>query len=309
MKLSVVIPVFFGQSTIGRLVHKLFEILTDYELEIVLVDDGSLDSSHEVCLALYEKYKNSLTYVRLSKNFGEHNAVMAGLRYSTGDYAVIIDDDFQNPPEAVINLAKTAVEGEYDVVYSSYPKKQHSIFRNLGSRFNNLIAGFLLDVPRNLYLSSFKCLSRFAVNEIVKYIGPFPYIDGLILRSTRKIGTVEVAHNKRQEGKSGYTFRKLVHLWLNMFVNFSIMPLRISSILGLIFSGFGLVFSTVVVIEKLNNPSLPIGWPSLIIAFLVFAGVQLFILGLLGEYLGRLYLSSNQTPQYVVREMYCRSDD
>jgi undecaprenyl-phosphate 4-deoxy-4-formamido-L-arabinose transferase len=231
------------------------------------------------------------------------------LRYSTGDYAVIIDDDFQNPPEAVRNLVKTAVGGEYDVVYSNYPKKKHGFFRNLGSRFNNLIAGILLDVPRNLYLSSFKCLSRFAVNEIVKYTGPFPYIDGLLLRATRRIGKIEVEHHKRQEGKSGYTFRKLVHLWLNMFVNFSIMPLRISSILGLIFSGFGLVLSAIVVIEKLNNPSLPIGWPSLIIAFLVFAGVQLFILGLLGEYLGRLYLSSNQTPQYVVREMYKGSDD
>jgi undecaprenyl-phosphate 4-deoxy-4-formamido-L-arabinose transferase len=300
---SIVIPVYNGAKTIGRLVERLSEVLPEGGFQIVLVNDGSQDDSHEVCRELSAK-DPFITYVNLARNFGEHNAVMAGLQFVEGDYTVIMDDDFQNPPEEVLKLVDEARLGQFDVVYTYYSKKKHSLFRNLGSRFNDWVANFMLDKPKDLYLSSFKCLSRFAVKEILKYNGPYPYIDGLVLRSTSNIGKVEVSHARREEGRSGYTLRKLVRLWLNMFVNFSVMPLRASSVLGLVFSTLGLIFSVAVIVEKLLHPEIPIGWPSLIVVVMMFSGVQLLMLGLIGEYLGRLFLSMNATPQFAVREVY-----
>jgi undecaprenyl-phosphate 4-deoxy-4-formamido-L-arabinose transferase len=301
--LSIVIPVYNGAATIGDLVGRLTEVLAAGSFQIVLVNDGSRDRSHEVCLELSSKYP-FLTYLNLSRNFGEHNAVMAGFNHADGDYTVIMDDDFQNPPEEVLRLMEEARRGKFDVVYTYYGKKRHHWLRNLGSRFNNLVANFMLEKPRDLYLSSFKCLSRFAVEEVLKYKGPFPYIDGLLLRCTGNIGKIEVSHARRKAGRSGYTPRKLIRLWLNMFLNFSVMPLRASSLLGLLFSAAGLVLSVFVVIEKLLYPDTPIGWPSLIVVIMIFSGVQLIMLGLIGEYLGRLFLSTNATPQYSVRDVY-----
>ncbi len=307
MKLSIVIPVYQGSDTIGTLTDQLVEKLKSYELEIVLVNDGSTDTSHNMCIALFKKYGDIVKYICLARNFGEHNAVMAGLNHVTGDYSVIIDDDFQNPPEEIIKLVEKAEDKKCDVVYSYYERKQHSVLRNLGSSFNNLVASCLLNKPRDLYLSSFKCMNRFIVNEVTKYRGPFPYIDGLVWRSTRNIDKVLVRHDPREEGKSGYTLRKLVRLWTNMFVNFSIYPLRMSTFLGIFLSILGLVFSILLVIDKLYHPEIPIGITSILVAILIFSGVQLVMLGLIGEYLGKLFLTDNQTPQYVIRESFIRS--
>ncbi|MEW6380873.1 MAG: glycosyltransferase family 2 protein [bacterium] len=304
MLITIVIPVYNGARTIRGLVDKLIATMGAEGLQIVLVNDGSPDNSYSVCHALSEEYSPIVKFIDLAKNFGEHNAVMAGLRYADGDYIVIMDDDFQNPPQEVPLLVDEAVRHRYDIVYTYYRRKEHSWGRNLGSWFNDQVATILLEKPRGLYLSSFKCLSRFVVNEIVKYTGPYPYIDGLALRCTRNIGRVQVQHDKRQDGRSGYTFRKLVRLWLNMFVNFSVMPLRISSILGLMFSCLGVILGIMVIAEKLSNPSTPVGWASLIVTVIAFSGVQLFMLGLVGEYLGRMFLSNNQTPQFVVRGIY-----
>jgi glycosyltransferase involved in cell wall biosynthesis len=301
---TIVIPVYNSAKTIGSLTDKLIKNLDPGRLQIILVNDGSRDSSHEVCYGLKLKYPSVITYISLSKNFGEHNAVMAGLNYAKGDYTVIMDDDFQNPPNEVSNLINEAYSKKYDIVYTYYKKKQHQWFRNMGSRFNNFVASFMLDKPKDLYLSSFKCLSKFAVQEIIKYKGPFPYIDGLALRCSRNIGRIEVSHEKRQDGRSGYTLKKLVRLWLNMFVNFSVIPLRASFFIGLLFSFLGAILSIFVVIDKILHPERPVGWPSLFIAIMIFSGVQLFILGIFGEYLGHLFMSNNQTPQFVIREVY-----
>ena len=166
------------------------------------------------------------------------------------------------------------------------------------------MATFLLDKPRGLYLSSFKCLSRFAVKEVIKYDGPYPYIDGLILRSTRNIGTIEVRHEPRGVGRSNYTARRLIGLWLKMVVNFSVMPLRVSTAMGFLFSAAGFLLGVWVVAEKLSRPGTPVGWASVVVTVITFSGVQLVMLGLLGEYIGRLFLASNQTPQFVVRDVY-----
>lgn len=303
MSISILIPVYNGAATIGPLVDRLVTTLDGHDLQIVLVNDGSTDPSDLACRALHAAYPGVVTYLRLARNFGEHNAVMAGLHHTRGDFVVIMDDDFQNPPEEVPRLIDHALAHDLDVVYTRYPRKQHSWFRNLGSRFNDLVASLLLDKPRGLYLSSFKCLNRFTVGEVIKYAGPYPYLDGLILRSTQNIGTIEVRHEPRRQGRSNYTLRKLVRLWLQMAVNFSVLPLRISMVLGLVFSVLGLLLGIAVVIERLSRPDLPIGWSSLLVSVVIFAGVQLMILGMLGEYVGRLFLMSNQTPQFVVREV------
>lgn len=303
MLVTIVIPVFNGAQTISKLADELIRNLYPDNLELVLVNDGSQDRSHEECREIADRYGGIVKYVRLAKNFGEHNAVMAGLNYAKGDYVVVMDDDFQNPPSEVVRLVDEAIEGNYDVVYSYYEKKKHNLVRNMGSKFNDLIANIMLKKPKDLYLSSFKCLNRFAAQEIIKYKGPFPYIDGLVLRATRNISKVLVRHEKREKGRSNYNLKKMVALWMNMFVNFSVVPLRVSTWLGFIFSFIGIILSLVTVYEKFVRPDVPLGWPSLIIVIVMFSGTQLLILGILGEYLGRLFLMDNMTPQYVVREM------
>jgi undecaprenyl-phosphate 4-deoxy-4-formamido-L-arabinose transferase len=300
-RVSIVIPVYRGAHTIGPLVERLEqELRPHHDLEIVLVNDGSPDDSGTVCRRLAQ----SRPYVRfldLARNFSEHNAVMAGLNHCSGDCAVIMDDDFQNPPSEVNKLVDELDRG-FDVVYSRYELKRHSWFRNLGSRFNDAVASLMLKKPRALYLSSFKAINRFLIDEVVRYTGPFPYIDGLILRITRNYGTVLCQHDPRATGKSGYTLKKLVALWLNMFTNFSILPLRIASLLGLIVALVGVVLAVAFLIEKLRHPELPGGWTSTIVCVLVLAGIQLFALGMIGEYLGRLFLKDNGSPQFVVRD-------
>jgi undecaprenyl-phosphate 4-deoxy-4-formamido-L-arabinose transferase len=300
-RLSIVIPVYRGAATVGPLVAKLIESLDrQYELEIVLVNDGSPDNSAEVCRHLALTL-HQVKFLNLSRNFSEHNAVMAGLNYCTGDWAVIMDDDFQNPPSEVTKLVDELRQG-YDVVFSYYEEKKHHWFRNLGSQFNNAVASVMLQKPRDLYLSSFKAVSRFVIDELIKYDGPYPYIDGLILRFTRNYSRVLVAHDPRQEGKSGYTLAKLVALWLNMFTNFSILPLRFASVAGFVLALFGLGMAAVAVVERLVFDDVPSGWTSTIVSLFIVSGMQLFALGMIGEYLGRLFLKDNGRPQFVVRE-------
>jgi glycosyltransferase involved in cell wall biosynthesis len=298
--LAIVIPVYNGAHTIGPLVELCTKELADVDHEFVLVNDGSRDDSERVCEALARERSN-LTFISLRKNFGEHNAVMCGLNFISAEYAAIIDDDFQNPPSEIIKLLNEARRG-YDVVYSYYSHKQHSWFRNAGSWLHNRIATFLLNKPKGLYLSSFKVIRREVVDEIVKYRGPFPYVDGLIFRVTNNFSKVLVEHSPRAEGRSNYTVGKLVSLTLNMFLNFSIKPLRIGTLIGLIMFALSVCAAIYVVIWKLYHPTESAGWSSQFIAVTMFSGTQLMFLGLLGEYLGKCYLDQNGTPQWVVKK-------
>jgi undecaprenyl-phosphate 4-deoxy-4-formamido-L-arabinose transferase len=243
-----------------------------------------------------------VTFVHLSRNFGEHSAVLAGFTQARGRYIAVLDDDGQNPPEEVVRMLDELKRKNYDVVYGHYIEKKHSWFRNLGSRFNDQIATLMLHKPKDLYLSSFKVMNRFLVNEIIKYRGPYPYTDGLIYRVTRNIGQIPVEHRVSQSGRSRYTLRRLVRLWLNMFLNFSIKPLRVSVYVGLLASCLSVVALIAILIDKLwITPDLTVGIPTVLGSVVFFSGVQLMILGLVGEYLGRLYLDQTGTPQYVVR--------
>jgi glycosyltransferase involved in cell wall biosynthesis len=300
--LSIVIPVYNGAGSITELVGALEELAIEGGHEIVLVNDGSPDNSLEVCSALVKEARVPITLVNLARNYGEHNAVMAGLRHASGAHVITMDDDLQNPPEEVERLLAFAQETGKDVIYTYYDDKQHAAWRNLGSRFTNWVADFVLEKPKGLYLSSFRCMSAFVVNEITRYEGPFPYIDGLILQVTHDIGRLMVRHLPRAAGRSNYTLRRLLRLWMSMFVNFSVMPLRISTIAGFALSGLGALGGAMAIAEALLY-SPPAGWASLMAAVLLLSGVQLVILGIVGEYLGRLYLTANRKPQSVIREV------
>ena len=280
MRLSIVIPVFNGAKTIQKLVSETRDTLSAYDPEIILVNDGSADNSQEICESIANTV-NGVISISLRKNFGEHNAVMCGLNYVAGDYAAIIDDDFQNPPSEIIKLLEEAQKG-YDVVYSKYKSKKHNVFRNICSRFNDTMATILLEKPKGLYLSSFKIISKPLIDEIIGYHGPFPYIDGLIFRSTSNIYSVYVEHTKRAEGRSNYTFKKLVSLYLNMFVNFSIKPLRFFILMGFIIFLIGFIMAILFAIEKFQHPEIPAGWTSIAILIILFSGFQIIFLGVLG---------------------------
>lgn len=301
-ELSLVIPVYNSGRTVGTLVEHIVKIFGSTSFEIILVDDGSEDDSEQVCRELVQKFPQNVTFVHLSRNFGEHSAVLAGFTQTRGRYVAVLDDDGQNPPEEIIRMLDELKRKKYDVVYGHYVEKKHSWFRNLGSRFNDRIATFMLHKPKDLYLSSFKVMNRFLVDEIIKYRGPYPYTDGLIYRVTRKIGQIPVEHRPSSRGPSRYTFRKLVRLWLNMFLNFSIKPLRISVYVGLFASCLSVVALVAILIDKLwITPDLTVGIPTVLGSIVLFSGIQLMILGLVGEYLGRLYLDQTGTPQFVVR--------
>ncbi|HTW54427.1 MAG TPA: glycosyltransferase family 2 protein [Stellaceae bacterium] len=307
LALSVVIPVYNGANSIGELVAALEELDIPGGHEIVLVVDGSPDNSLAVCRELVVRARVPITLIDHARNFGEHNAVMTGLRHARGAHVINMDDDLQNPPEEVARLLAYAQQTGADVVYTYYEESKHAAWRNLGSRFTNWIAGFVLDKPKGLYLSSFRCMSAFVVREVTRYEGPFPYIDGLILQVTQKIDRLPVRHLPRAIGSSNYTLRRLLRLWMSMFVNFSVMPLRISTLTGFALSVLGGLGGLAAVIEALFF-SPPAGWASLFVAVLLLSGVQLMILGIVGEYLGRLHLTANHKPQAVVRQVV-RSDD
>ncbi len=302
--LSIVIPVYRGAGSITGLVEKCLKTLESWQPEVVLVNDASPDHSHEKCRALHKRFPRQVSYLRLSINAGEHNAVMAGLRQAKGDRALIMDDDNQNSPDDVKRMMSLMDQKDLDVVFGYYAKKKHSLFRNLGSAFNGAVARIMLGKPKDLYLCSFKLINRFMIDEITRYVGPYPYIDGLVLRVSRNFGTVLVQHNERLEGRSNYTLVKLIRLWLAMFTNFSILPLRAAALSGFVFALAGFGYGTWLVVQKLFSDTEIAGWTSLITAVVFFSGVQLVSLGLIGEYLGRLFLTQNGTPQFTIRESH-----
>ncbi|MBL8810467.1 MAG: glycosyltransferase family 2 protein [Planctomycetaceae bacterium] len=301
--LSVVVPVFNGAETIETVVSHVLRVFHEHSIEIVLVNDGSSDHSDLVCRTLANQFPGTIQFLNLARNFGEHHAVLAGLAVASGDAVAVLDDDGQHPAEEALRMWRILRTTGCDVIYGRYIEKQHSLFRNLGSRLNDVMATWLLRKPADLYLSSFKVMNRFLVDQILRYRGPFPYVDGLIFWTTRNIGQIDVQHRPRIAGSSGYTLRKLVQLWLNMFLGFSIAPLRFAAAIGLMTSFFSVLFLAAIVVDKLwINPGVPPGVPTILTCITFFSGVQLTILGFVGEYVGRSFLSQNGMPQYVIRE-------
>ena len=306
--LSIVVPLYNAAATLPALHREISALEVPGGHELIIVNDGSRDETESVALKLTRESRLPMKFLSLSRNFGEHNAVLAGLRAVSGRYVVIMDDDLQNPPTEALKLLAVAEAEKRDVVFGVYDRKEHAWWRNAGSRLTNLIADFVVEKPRKLYLCSFKCISRFVVDEVAKSRTPYPYIDGLIFQVTQNVGTVQVRHVERTQGSSGYNLRKLVRLWISMLVNVSVLPLRLMTLAGMITSALGFLAVIEVVFEHLLHKT-PTGWSSLMAAILLLSGAQLLLLGILGEYVGRIYLGISDKPQSVVRETVSSSGD
>jgi glycosyltransferase involved in cell wall biosynthesis len=302
--LSFVIPLYRSAETIAAVVHDIESLEIAGGHEIVLVNDGSADATSTVVRGLMRDARVPITLIEHARNFGEHNAVLTGWRHARGAHIVNLDDDGQNPPAEAKRLWEQAKTTGLDVIFGHYRMKQHSVWRNVGSWFTNKMTDWALDKPQGFYLSSFRCVSAFVAAQVVTYAGPYPYIDGLILQVTQRIGSIEVRHEPRRAGQSTYTLRRLIRLWMAAWVNFSVLPLRVATVLGLTMAAAGVVALVIVAALWLRNvgPSYGFGW--LMAALLVFSGTQLVLLGLIGEYIGRTFLTVNQRPQAVVREVF-----
>lgn len=301
---SYVIPCYRSQNTISHVVQEIEDAmkgLCQYRFEIVLVNDCSPDETWKVIKQLASE-KEYVKGINFSKNFGQHAALMAGLRKSQGDVVVCLDDDGQTPANEVGKLLAKIEEG-YDAVYASYEHKQHSFFRNFGSRVNDWMTRVMLGKPKELYVSSYFAVQRFVVEDMIRYENSYPYVIGLVLRATKNIVNVPVQHREREEGKSGYTMKKLLGLWLNGFTAFSVIPLRVATTIGGICAAGGFVYGAYTIVKKLINPDVPMGFSSVMSALVFFGGMIMIMLGLVGEYIGRIYISLNNSPQYVIKEV------
>ena len=301
--LSFVIPLYRSAETIGAVVRAIEELQIEGGHEIVLVNDGSPDGTADVCRELVKNARVPITYVEHARNFGEHNAVLTGWRNARGAHLVNLDDDGQNPPVEAARLWRHAQATGLDVVFGHYAVKQHSAWRNLGSWFTNRMTDWALDKPPGFYLSSFRCVSAFVAKEVVGYAGPYPYIDGLLLQVTQRIGSIAVKHEARVAGESTYTLNRLLRLWLSAWINFSVLPLRVATVLGLIIAAVGMAALVAVAWLWWWDQGPATGWGWLMAAMLIFSGTQLVLLGLIGEYVGRMFLAVNQRPQSVVRDV------
>ncbi len=303
IQVSVVVPVYNSEGCVAELVHRLRVAISasGRSFEILLVNDASSDRSwdriRETTARVHE-----VVGINLRRNFGQDCAIMAGLGRARGAAVVIMDDDLQHDPDDVPRLVSMVEQG-HDVCCARFDTKRQARWKNFGSWFNGKVANVVLDKPDELYLSPFKALSIQIVREVIKYDGPFPYVDGLILRVTKQVTQVEASHHQRFEGRSNYGLLGSVGVWLRVATGFSLAPLRLATYVGFTFSVIGLLLGLVFAVRRFAAVETPLGWASTMVAILVLGGVQLASIGLIGEYLGRVFLHLNKTPQYVVRDI------
>ena len=300
--ISIIIPVYNSGKNLELLIDEVEQVLSNNKntYELILIDDCSTDNSWSIIQNICNKSK-FVKGLLLRKNVGQHNAIFAGLKYSSGKYVLTMDDDGQNSPNDIISLIEEIKKG-YDVVYANYLQKEHNIFRKIGSSLNNIVSSFLFKKPLNLKLTSFRCFKHEIKDEIIKSRSSSIYLDGLIFYSTSCISNILVQHKKREFGKSNYTFRKLFGLWLQMATGFSILPLRVASFFGIFFSLSSFLITIWFVFIREIPLNVPMGWTSLVVIAFFFGGIQLLALGLIGEYIGRTYLNTNRTLQYSEKE-------
>lgn len=304
--ISFVIPCYRSSQTLPGVIQEIkdtMKTLKNYEYEIVLVNDSSPDDTFCVITGLCRENDN-ITGINLARNFGQHAALMAGFHYVKGDVVVCLDDDGQTPACEVGRLLAGIEEGA-DVVYAKYNHKHHSGFRNFGSHVNEVMTRIMLGKPKDLYVSSYFAAKRFVVDEMIRYEYAYPYVIGLVLRTTKNIVNVEIDHRDRQAGESGYTLKKLLGLWFNGFTAFSVKPLRVATVTGTICALCGFAYGIYTIIKKIfiQPPDLVIGFSALMSVIVFMGGMLMLMMGLVGEYMGRMYVSMNNSPQYVIREI------
>ncbi len=308
---SFVIPCYRSEATLPGVIREIqdtMEKMKDYGYEIVLVNDCSPDGTFSVIRKQCQENDN-IVGIDLARNFGQHSALMAGFHYVKGDVIVCLDDDGQTPADEADRLLM-GIEKGADVVYARYGKKHHSGFRNWGSHVNELMTRVMLGKPKDLYLSSYFAAKRFVVDEMLRYEFAYPYVIGLVLRTTKNIINVDVEHRDRQAGVSGYTIGKLLNLWFNGFTAFSVKPLRIATVTGAGCAFLGFAYGIYTIIKKIfiNPPDLVTGFSALMSVLVFMGGMMMLMLGLLGEYMGRMYISMNNSPQFVIRECIGRTE-
>ena len=304
---SFVIPCYRSEATIEGVVAEITRTMeadalsARYDHEIVLVCDGSPDQTFQVIRSLAARDPR-VHGIDFASNFGQHAALMAGLREAKGDIVICLDDDGQTPADQCGRLLDKLAEG-YDAVYASYKNKQHSGFRNFGSRVNDYMVRVMIGKPRDLQVTSYFAVKRFVVDEMIRYENAYPYVIGLLLRATKHVANVPVDHRSRAVGQSGYTLGKLLSLWFNGFTSFSIKPLRIATSCGVLFAIAGFLYGIWTIVKHLFiNPDQPVGWSSMMSIMLFTGGMIMLMLGMIGEYIGRIYVSMNAAPQYVIKE-------
>lgn len=310
--ISFVIPCYRSTATLPHVIQEIKETMADmktYSYEIILVNDCSPDDTFDTITALCKDNKN-MTGISLSKNFGQHAALMAGFHYAKGNIVVCLDDDGQTPACEAGKLIE-GIEAGADVVYAKYLHKHHSVFRNFGSHINEIMARIMLGKPKKLVVSSYFAVRRFVVEEMLRYENAYPYVIGLVLRTTKNIINVEVNHRDREAGTSGYTFGKLLGLWFNGFTAFSVKPLRIATMTGTVCALAGFLYGLYTIIKKIfiQPPDLIIGFSALMSVTVFMGGMLMLMLGLVGEYMGRMYISMNNSPQFVIKDIVGKDAD
>ncbi len=302
MLVSIVIPCYNSEHTIGKVVElaiEEFNKLEKYDCEFVLVNDYSRDGTWNSIAALAEEHPN-VKGINLAKNFGQHNAIMAALNYTEGDLIIGMDDDMQNHPSQIPQFLDKIEEG-YDIVFGVFKERKFSAFKNFTGAVSRFLLWHLLDRPKDIQMSSFWCCRRYVRDEVVKYDGYNTFLQVLFFRTTHNIANIEIEHFEREVGSSNYNFRRGLNLFLSC-LNFTVIPLRAATFFGTLFSAAGFIGAVVVLVRKLLDPTIAIGWSSLMCAMLVFFGIAFLMLGIIGEYLGKLMLNINKTPQFVIRE-------
>ncbi len=302
MLISIVVPCYNSEHTIEPLVEACrqeFDHRNDYELEMVLVNDFSKDGTFEVIRKMAAKYP-FVKGIDLAKNFGQHDALLCAFQYVTGELVVGMDDDLQNHPEQIHSLIAKLNEG-YDVVFAKYKKRKYSFTRNITSAISQWLLHHLIDRPKDVEMSSFWVSRRFVIEEMKKYQGNDAFVQLLFVRTTRRIADLEIEHYSRKEGSSNYTFRKRMRLFLS-FMSFTTIPLQIATVLGTVFSVIGFIMAIVVFIRKLVHPEIAVGWSSLMCLMLFVAGITMLMLGIIGNYVGKMVMTLNRTPMFVARE-------
>lgn len=299
-KLSFVIPCYGSEKTIAHVVTDIVSTVQDKNAyEIICVNDCSPDGVYSVLEGLAANNKN-VKVVNLARNFGQHNALMAGFRQVTGDVIVCLDDDGQTDPKDCYKLID-ALDDDVDIVFAKYASKKESVFRLVGSLVAKKMSQGLCDIPKDIDLNSYWVCKRFVIREVIRYENAYPYIAGLLIRATRKLKNVDIPHHEREYGKSGYSLHKLISLWLNGFTAFSVKPLRIATVVGGIVAGLGFLYAIYIAVKKIFNPAMPMGYSSMMCILLFVGGMIMLMLGLIGEYIGRIYICLNKAPQYVIR--------
>jgi len=300
-EISIIIPVYNSQENIEELSRQINDALQDISFEVVFINDGSKDRSWDVLKKLTAVNSNIIA-INLRKNFGQDNAIMAGISHASGNYIVIMDDDLQHSPYDIIKLYEQCKQG-YDVCYAHFPEKNQQIWKNFGSWLNGVFAYWLLQKPKGIYMSPFKIIKKEVAKSLLQYSGPFPYIDGLILDCTENLTSVTVEHYKRYKGKSNYNLARSFSVFLKTLTSFSVIPLRLATIIGFISSVTGFIFAVYFMVQYLTTNYTVEGWTSLILSLLIIGGILLMLMGLIGEYIGRMYLAVNKKPQYSIGEI------